>query len=109
MSNKSEVNTFEGCLGLFVLIVVAALVGAIIGGYVLSVMWGWFVVPLFNLPPLSIPYAIGINLIVSFLTQPNYKSSDKEKPSKVIAEMLMACFAPLMYLGMGWIVLQFIK
>jgi len=80
MSNKSEVNTFEGCLGLFVFVVIATIIGSIVGGYVLSIMWGWFVVPLFNLPPLSVPYAIGIILVVSFLRQPNYKSSpDKEK------------------------------
>ena len=111
MSNKSEVNTFEGCLGLFVFVVIATIIGSIVGGYVLSIMWGWFVVPLFNLPPLSVPYAIGISLVVSFLTQPNYKSSpDKEKAiSKVIAEIVVGMFSPLMYLGIGWVVLQFVE
>ena len=110
MSKTREVS-FVGCVELLTIVLIFTIVGAIVGGYVLSVMWGWFIVPLFGLPLLSIPYAIGLNLIVSFLTQPNYKpSSDKEKAiSKVVAEIMVGAFSPLMYLGIGWIVLQFIK
>ena len=42
----------------------------ILNGLVLKKLWGWFVVANFGLKPLSIPSAIGIALIVSFLTYP---------------------------------------
>jgi len=34
----------------------------------LSVLWGWFLVPVFNLPPPSVAQAIGIALVVTCRT-----------------------------------------
>ena len=34
----------------------------------LSVLWGWFLVPVFNLPPPSVAQAIGIALVVTYRT-----------------------------------------
>lgn len=39
----------------------------ILSGYVLSVLWGWFIVPTFGLPLLTIPVAIGVMLVVAYL------------------------------------------
>jgi len=55
------------------LTMVAAMLGlaalyAIWGGYVLTCLWGWFVVPTFALPPLTLAQAIGVSLIVGYLT-----------------------------------------
>ena len=111
MQTESEVNTLEDCLGLIVLIVLALVIGTIIGGWVLSVMWGWFIVPIFHLPQLPIVYAIGIDLVVSFLTVPSHKIDTDKKGDAVrsITELLMTSIVtPLMYLGMGWMVLQFV-
>jgi hypothetical protein len=51
---------------------VLALIGMVISttfrGFVLSILWGWFMVPIFNVPTLSIAPAIGLSLIVGFLT-----------------------------------------
>ena len=46
-------------------------------GFVLQQLWGWFAVEKFALPPLSIAEAIGISLIVGFLT--THVSDAKEK------------------------------
>jgi hypothetical protein len=36
--------------------------------WALTILWGWFVVPVFNLPPLSLGHACGLILILFFLT-----------------------------------------
>ena len=42
---------------------------AIFRGYVMSMMWSWFIIPTFELPELSIVSAIGIALLIAFLTK----------------------------------------
>jgi hypothetical protein len=36
-------------------------------GALLQLLWGWFVVPVFHLPSLSLVQALGIALVVTFL------------------------------------------
>lgn len=40
----------------------------ILNGFALKILWGWFMVPVFSLPALTIPAALGIGIVVSFLT-----------------------------------------
>jgi hypothetical protein len=83
---------------------IALLAGAAVWrGYVLSILWVWFIVRAFDAPPISIPLAIGVSLIVSFLTRQWQK--EKHATSFVIG---MAIFAPAMTLFIGWIVTKFI-
>ena len=37
-------------------------------GYVVKILWGWFVVPIFKAPPLPLAAAIGIATLVGSLT-----------------------------------------
>lgn len=46
---------------------VLIVLGSLLGGVVLQDLWGWFIVP-FGLPELGLAHAIGINIIVGFLT-----------------------------------------
>jgi len=55
------------------LIVIALTVGvtaalSIWKGFVFTKLWMWFVIPMFGLPPISIPMAIGLCLVAAFLT-----------------------------------------
>lgn len=65
-------------------------------------------VPTFQLPLLSIPVAIGISMVVSYLTHQYdaYESPDSasEKLAKTFA---VGFFKPVFALLFGWIVLQF--
>ena len=79
---------------------------AIWGGYVLSILWGWFFVPVFGLPTLSVPQAIGISLIVGFLT---YHYQYEEDDEEVLLKRIVGIFlVPLECLIIGWIVHLFI-
>lgn len=48
----------------------------ILRGYVLVELWSWFIVPTFGLRPLTFAQALGVSLVVAFLTHeppPSYK------------------------------------
>ncbi len=77
---------------------------ALMNGYVLSVLWGWFVAGYFGLKVLTIPAAYGLGLIVSFLT---YRSNLKTEERSVWVNVSLVFFVPLFYLFMGWIVHMF--
>lgn len=79
-------------------------------GYVISVLWGWFVVPAFGLPPLSVPLAIGVALIVTLMTHQNpaRQGAGGGKKDDLAHAMWFAALLPLFGLGIGWVAKQFI-
>lgn len=83
----------------------AIILAAIVNGYVLSILWGWFFVPLLGLPALSIPGAIGIVLVVGYLTH-QYEPSDEGKGLESICGTLIV--RPILVLLMGWVVQHWI-
>jgi hypothetical protein len=74
-------------------------------GFAFSIMWGWFIVPVFHVTPLRIPYAIGIAYVVQFLAHQTLKPEDQPEPEQVL---IMALVKPLVLLTAGWIVTWFI-
>jgi len=62
------------------MLVVITLVFTIWDGWVLSVLWRWFAVPIFHLPSITISTAIGIALICGLLTH-QYQVDPKETAS----------------------------
>lgn len=93
---------FGGIVGFVLLMTVSA----IFNGYALSVLWGWFVVPTFGAPQLSIVAAIGIAMVVSYLThQVNSCQKEKKKFSEELAGgVTLALLRPSFALLFGWIV-----
>lgn len=76
-----------------------------LNGYVITKLWAWFIVPLFGLPLLNIPQAIGLDLVVTFLTfhQTVYNPEPKDKKEKI--QRGVQHFArPLFVLLTGYIV-----
>jgi len=84
--------------------VVFAIGAAIWRGYVLTILWGWFVVHAFGAQPLAIPLAIGLSMLVTFLT--HSPQNPKDTDSAFIIGM--AVFGPALVLFMGWIVQKFL-
>ncbi len=80
-------------------------------GFVLTKLWGWFIVPTFSLPLLSLPAAIGLSLIVGFMAKNHdFKKNDDENNSlrKVMLRATLAAAAvPSISLLMGYIVSRF--
>lgn len=100
-------------IGLAVLFSLVIVLGYIVSGLVLSILWGWFVVPIFPLvPEISIAEAIGITLIVHLFMRSLATKADTDEESETstkLGKMLARSFvAPFITLFIGWIVLQFL-
>lgn len=87
--------------------------GPIWSGYVLSVMWNWFLVPAFHMPQISVALAIGITMLVRMITyNPSYEK-EKKKESGELAKALtnavvFSLLYPLLVLAVAYIVHQFV-
>lgn len=85
----------------FCLLIAAA---AVWRGYVLSILWSWFIVPAFGLPALTVPLAIGLSLLVGFLTAQRLKKDKDFDWGAAIGHLI---FGPAMVLLIGWCVTRF--
>jgi hypothetical protein len=78
---------------------------AVINGFVLMLLWAWFIVPTFGLPMLSLATSIGLDLVVSLLTgHPETGENYKPDGSKVLSAMFVR---PIIYLIIGLFVRMF--
>lgn len=102
-------NKAFSCLGAVVFAIVAVVGEAIMNGWVLSILWGWFVSPLFGLKELAIAPAIGFSLVVGMLThQESGEQKERSNFENVVLIFGRAVVSPLITLFIGWIVYQFI-
>lgn len=89
---------------IYLFILIAAAIPAIWWkAYVFVILWEWFVVPAFGLPPLQLGHAAGLILMVTFL---GYRNREKpEESTGVIAAKAIAASIcmPLFALGIGWV------
>lgn len=79
---------------------------AMLYAWALQTLWGWYAVPIFGLPFLSYGAAMGVGLVVQFLTRgiPNYHS---ERPAGDKAWDFAGCITrPIFVVGAGWVYLQ---
>lgn len=78
-------------------------VTAIWRGYVLTMMWAWFVMPL-GVRALGVAQAIGLAMIVGFLTHQRRPND----PTHTLMDAVVAAFlTPAIALGLGWVVQAF--
>lgn len=76
-------------------------------GWALHLLWLWFVVPIFGLPVISIGQAIGISMIVSFLTE-QYIPKPKETKNTVGADVIGFFLKPVVTVLIALLIKQFI-
>lgn len=79
-------------------------------GFALSVLWEWFIVTGFNAPSISIPTAIGIALIVNFLTNKPKKDNDTSNSDfleGIVYVLILGILTPTLALAIGWVVTLF--
>jgi hypothetical protein len=97
-----KVFVFLGALALI-------FIGMIWKGFVLTILWAWFMIPTFGLPTLEIVPAIGLLLIASYLTHQAepYKKETTPVKEKIYHGMALTFLVPLFALGIGWAVQSF--
>ena len=75
---------------------------------VLSYLWGWFVVPTFNLPELSIQTAWGLYILVGFLNTQIRTTKPKEEDRSNTVTYLEAVLAPTIAWLSGYLIYTFL-
>ena len=103
--SDSTDNVLAGC-GYAILLILVSPVTTIWRGYVLSILWRWFIVTAFDVRPLGIASAIGISYVAGFLTFHYRPSSKNEKsPSEKFTEsVVILLLYPLIALGFSYVV-----
>ena len=78
-------------------------ISAIYSGFVVSKLWGWFIVPTFHTFAVSTPAAIGLVLLASYVRSKS--SSDNESAlSGILSAFVGGMMANSMALALGCIV-----
>jgi hypothetical protein len=80
--------------GKFILVIFMLVFTTVLGGYVVSHFWGWFISPL-GIRLITIPEAIGITFTVSFLTAKRDTDSKKSWNDLVDAFWYSLSFAAI--------------
>jgi len=93
----------------YVVCLTLAVFGVISNAYALTLLWGWFITPTFNVAVPSVAMAAGITLFKGCLF---YKHNSDAK-SRTVDEMLgiltqVSLSVPLAYIFVGWIITLFL-
>lgn len=81
--------------------IVYGLICVIFTAFVITRLWGWFIVPFFELPELTVLYALGISMTARLIL-PSF--SDKKSEEYEMEDYLKWVLTPAMGLLLGWIV-----
>lgn len=82
-------------------------ISTILNGWVLVYLWLWFISPVFGLAELTLGQAIGLSMVVSFLSY-QYIESQKSKDSDLFESLFTAffisIFRPALVFSFGWLI-----
>lgn len=93
---------------MIIFLLISTVLSVLESGYVLSVLWGWFIVPFFHLPTLPLVYAMGIAIIIDFaLFRMSTHKDDRDKKQQII-DVVIALIMPFWFLLIGWIIYLFL-
>jgi len=79
----------------------------VLKGLVLVKLWSWFIVPVFGLPILSTPQAIGISLVIQYFVGVNNGTKDNTREEKVKG-IINLFLMPIIALLLGFVVKLFL-
>lgn len=91
-----------GCL----VAIVTLVAGVFLRGLTLSLLWGWFVVPL-GPPAVGLWHALGLAVLANLVAgskKPLQKKDDESELTHQLRLLAYAVFMPLAALGVGWCV-----
>jgi len=100
MTSAKDLRAAEGFVATFIAVVVIA---TILNGWVLTILWGWFIMPVFNFPALSLVPGIGLALIVSYLTYQDIICELEDSVDGAIVKLFQVVIRSLFVLLFGWV------
>lgn len=92
-----------GCVGMLLTIPTLAA----LRGWTMSILWGWFVVPIFHVDPLTIPRAMGLSVFAGIFYSSSFAQEDP-KWASFGKKAIIWFVAPFLSLFTGWIVKQWL-
>lgn len=81
-------------------------VSVVLNGWAFSILWGWFIVTTFGMMSITIPAAIGLGFVVSYLTKQAHRKVDTSDET-IWYDLRVSLMKPFVALGAGWIVKGF--
>ena len=104
--NAKSTKNSEGAGWMFAIFLMVIVPLTLYNGWVLSVMWNWFVPNIFpTLPSLSIGEALGISLVVSaFIYVPQKTDENKNPWVRFLSALLSPVLRGLLLLAIGMVV-----
>jgi hypothetical protein len=86
-------------------VILTLIIGPFWNGFVASILWGWFVVPL-GVPTISYLHAVGLGLVVGiYKNAPAAQQQGKKSEIDAMGEMLGHAFVtPALMLVIGWFI-----
>jgi hypothetical protein len=105
-------ETFATCLGMIVSLVVLVAWGVVMNGWALSLVWNWFIPPLFGLTTLTMAQAMGVSTVFTLFVGSKSNSDSKSKKDRSVGELVLegfivATLGPLFVVAFAWVILQF--
>ena len=93
-------------LGWITFFVGGTVLGAILNGWAFQTLWQWFVVTKFGLPMLTNAQAIGLSMLVSFLTTDtrDLKTNETDMAAKISTMTGMLVARPVFTVAIAWVV-----
>ena len=76
-------------------------------GFVVTILWGWFIVPHFEMEPLGIATAIGIVILLSLIKGGDISLNKLDENKEFVKFLISSTLVPTMALFMGWAVTWF--
>lgn len=106
---KQSGSPDASCLAALLVLIVTLPLSMIWNGFVLTILWGWFIVPVFaGAPELGLVPAIGVGGVVRYLTAHKATSDSGKSAWENFGESIaFAAFYPALTLFLGWIVHMF--
>ena len=103
MSVKSDDTDFTMLAMLIVAPIIAlGLIPVLLwNGWAASVLWGWFIVPTFGAPAISISQAAGMALVVGAF---RFKLSSPKDETSLSMKIIAVLIGPPLAVGLGWVV-----
>jgi hypothetical protein len=96
-------------IGTIVSVIAIIAIATIGNGFALSILWEWFVMPVFSVGVLGIAEALGLSLVIGFMTyQSDAVSKKEEEGNPLLNAFLLAVFRPVFILFMGWLITLFL-
>lgn len=104
--SKNLDEIMYGCIGIIVVVVVLIIGGTILSGWALSVMWTWYVTPVFGLPILGVKNAILLATLISYFTPVKLDDENKTKNEKLFGAISLITFKPIFYVIWFWVIIN---